>query len=220
MAELSVVVDELTEDPPSVLGLRGAGEKAFVSGGDLNELASIRGVEEASEMAWQMRIVLDRIAALPSIVIAELNGYALGGGAELAISADFRLAADDIRIGFSQITLGITPAWGGIERLVTLIGRSRATYLISTGQLISSAEAALWGLVEEVVPRVSFEERSAELRERIASHPIGALRCMKAIACQVQPSIHEPTAAEAVQRFADTWVSDEHWAAVSAHSGK
>ena len=88
------------------LAITGAGDKAFVSGGDLKELALLRTELEAAEMAWRMRTICDRIAGFPGPVIAALNGHALGGGAEVAVAADIRIAADDIRIGFNQISLG------------------------------------------------------------------------------------------------------------------
>ncbi len=89
---------------------------------------ALDGAEGASEldaaaMAWRMRSICDRIAGFPTPVIAVLNGHALGGGAEVAVAADIRLAADDIKIGFTQVTLEIMPAWGGAERLVELVGR-------------------------------------------------------------------------------------------------
>src|SRR5882724_7712421 len=97
------------------LVVTGAGDRAFVSGGDLKELAAIRTEDEAQAMALRMRGICDRIANFPAPVIAALNGHALGGGAEVAVSADIRVAADDITIGFTQATLAIMPAWGGAE---------------------------------------------------------------------------------------------------------
>ena len=108
------------------LVIRGAGDKAFVSGGDLKELAKLRTLEDASAMARRMRSICDQIAAFPAPVIAALNGHALGGGAEVAVAADIRIAADDIKIGFNQVTLAIMPAWGGAERLAALVGPGRA----------------------------------------------------------------------------------------------
>ncbi|MEI8359348.1 MAG: enoyl-CoA hydratase/isomerase family protein [Deltaproteobacteria bacterium] len=216
MAGLEAILADLEGFPPAVVTIRGAGERAFVSGGDLKEFAAILTLEEAEAMAIRMRAILDRIAGLSSVTIAEINGHALGGGAELATAADLRIAADDVRIGFAQITLGITPAWGGIERLTTLVGRSRALYLLTTGRAVTAAQASEWGLVEEVVQRGDFEERSAQLRAEIAGRPLEALRTIKAIAARVRPSLQVDTESEAVRRFAQSWISDEHWAAVAA----
>lgn len=100
----------------NVVVLRGSGDRAFVSGGDLKELAKIRTHEEAVAMAVRMRRLCDRIATFPAPVIAALNGHALGGGVEVAVAADIRVAAHDIRMGFNQADLAIMPAWGGAER--------------------------------------------------------------------------------------------------------
>ena len=113
--------------------LTGAGDRAFVSGGDLKELSALRTEQEASSMAFRMRTICDRIARFPTPTIAALNGHALGGGAEFAVAADIRLAADDIKIGFNQVALAIMPAWGGAERLVELVGYSKALLLAGTG---------------------------------------------------------------------------------------
>ncbi|MGH3643839.1 MAG: enoyl-CoA hydratase/isomerase family protein, partial [Mycobacterium sp.] len=103
-------------DGARALVIKGAGEKAFVSGGDLKELALLRTEADAAAMAWKMRSVCDRIAAFPGPVLAAVNGHALGGGAEVAVAADIRIAADDVKIGFNQAALAIMPAWGGAER--------------------------------------------------------------------------------------------------------
>ena len=118
------------------LVLTGAGDRAFVSGGDLKELAALRTEWDASTMAFRMRSICDRIAGFPTPTIAVLNGHALGGGAEFAVAADIRLAADDIKIGFNQVTLEIMPAWGGAERLVALVGYSKALLLAGTGTVL------------------------------------------------------------------------------------
>ena len=102
--------------------------------------------------------ICDRIAGFPAPTVAALNGHALGGGAEFAVAADIRLAADDIRIGFNQVTLAIMPAWGGAERLAKLVGRSRALLLAGTGTVLGAAEAERIGLIDRVLPRASFDE--------------------------------------------------------------
>ncbi len=116
------------------LVITGAGDRAFVSGGDLKELSALRTVQDASAMAWRMRSICDRLANFPTPVLAALNGHALGGGAEVAVAADIRLAADDIKIGFNQVSFAIMPAWGGAERLAALVGYSKALLLAGTGQ--------------------------------------------------------------------------------------
>src|SRR6201997_3162382 len=133
-----------------VLVIRGAGGRAFVSGGDLKELSALRTEEDASAMAKRMRSICNQIAAFPAPVVAALNGHAFGGGAEVAVAADIRVAADDIKIGFNQVDLEIMPAWGGTERLAGLVGKSKALLLAGTGMVLDAVEAERIGLVDLV----------------------------------------------------------------------
>lgn len=217
MAELGAALDEVADDSDvRVVALRGQGERAFVSGGDLKELASIRTEAEAQAMALTMRTLLDRVASLPVPVVAALNGHAFGGGCEVAIACDFRFAADDVKLAFNQVDLGIMPAWGGIERLQAVVGRGRALYLLTTGVRIDAATAAAWGLVEEVVPRANFDDRLTGLLERIARAPRDALVGIKTAADAAHPAARPDLAPAATASFASTWVGDAHWAAVAA----
>ena len=185
------------------LVITGAGDKAFVSGGDLKELSAIRTEADAAAMARKMRAVCDRIAAFPGPVLAALNGHALGGGAEVAVAADIRIAADDIRIGFNQVALEIMPAWGGAERLAALVGRSRALLLAGTGEILDAAEAERVGLVQRVVPRASFPDEWRSIARKLAKLP----------AAEVKRVIDGTTPEQAVAAFARLWVADAHWAA-------
>jgi enoyl-CoA hydratase len=185
------------------LVIRGAGDRAFVSGGDLKELSALRTEPDASAMAFRMRSICDRIAGIPAPTIAALNGHALGGGAEVAVAADIRLAADDIKIGFNQVALAIMPAWGGAERLTALVGYSKALLLAGTGTVLDAVEAERIGLVDRVLPRESFEADWRAIAQSLATRPAGEIkRVMKGV----------PTT-EAVAAFARLWVADEHWAA-------
>jgi enoyl-CoA hydratase len=185
------------------LAITGAGDRAFVSGGDLKELAAIRTTEEASAMAWRMRSICDRIAEFPAPVVAALNGHALGGGAEVAVAADIRLAADDVKIGFNQVALAIMPAWGGAERLAELVGRGKALLLAGTGTVLSATEAEHIGLVDRVLPRSSFDEDWRRVARALATRPAGEI---KRVIAGVSPG-------EAVDAFARLWVQDAHWQA-------
>ena len=215
MAELGAALDEVADSDARVVAIRGAGEKVFVSGGDLKELASIRTEDEAQAMAMTMRTLLDRVASLPVPVVAALNGHAFGGGCEMAIACDFRLAADDVKLAFNQVDLGIMPAWGGIERLQAVVGRGRALYLLTTGLPIDAPTAAAWGLVEQVVPRAEFDHRLIELLDRMARAPRDALVGIKAAADAARPAARPDLAAAATASFARTWVGDAHWSAVA-----
>lgn len=201
MGQLEKALDGATG--ASALVIKGAGDKAFVSGGDLKELSALRTEADAAAMAWRMRAICDRLAGFPGPVVAALNGHALGGGAEFAVAADIRLAADDIKIGFNQVALAIMPAWGGAERLAALVGKSKALLLAGTGTVLTAVEAERAGLVDRVIPRASFEEEWRTVARALASRPAG----------EIKRVIDGVPATEAIAAFARLWVADEHWAA-------
>jgi enoyl-CoA hydratase len=212
MDELSSALDAVV-DVADVLVIRGGGDRAFVSGGDLKELAKIRTFDGAVEMALRMRRLCDRIATFPAPVVAALNGHALGGGAEVAVAADIRVAADDVTIGFNQSRLAIMPAWGGAERLASLVGRSQALLLATTGERIDAAEALRIGLFDRVYPRASFEASWRSLASAIASSPS---RAIKSVVAAAVPHQHPHLEESAASAFAALWVADAHWAAADA----
>lgn len=185
------------------LVIRGEGDTAFVSGGDLKELSALRTEEQAAAMAWRMRSLCDELANFPAPVVAALNGHALGGGAEVAVAADIRVAADDIKIGFNQVSLEIMPAWGGAERLAALVGRGRALMLAGTGAVLTADQAESVGLVDRVLPRATFETEWRSLARALANRPAGDIKRV----------ISGVPAHDAVAAFVSLWVSDEHWAA-------
>jgi enoyl-CoA hydratase len=209
MSELEKALDALDAGVRALV-ITGAGDRAFVSGGDLKELSAIRTVEEASAMAWRMRTICDRLAEFPAPVVAALNGHAFGGGAEVAVAADIRLAADDIKIAFNQVSLEIMPAWGGAERLAALVGRGKALLLAGTGAVLAAAEAQRIGLIDRVVPRASFDESWHSLARSLANRPAAEI---KRIIAGVSPD-------EAVASFARLWVADAHWRAADRATGR
>jgi enoyl-CoA hydratase len=201
MDQLDKAID--AAEGAQALVITGAGDRAFVSGGDLKELGALRTEDDASAMAWRMRSICDRLADFPAPVIAALNGHALGGGAEVAVAADIRVAADDIKIGFNQVALEIMPAWGGAERLAALVGRSAALLLAGTGTVLDAAEAQRIGLIDRVLPRSSFHDGWRSLARSLANRPAGEI---KRVIGGVSPH-------EAVAAFARLWVADAHWQA-------
>lgn len=201
-------MDELDKAIDGAAGARalvitGAGDRAFVSGGDLKELAALRTVEQATAMANRMREVCDNLERFPGPVIAALNGHALGGGAEIAVAADIRIAADDIKIGFNQVALAIMPAWGGAERLSRLVGRGRALLLAGSGEILSAADAERLGLVDRVLPRAEFGDGWRRLARALTNPSAGAIK----------RAVDGASPTEAVAAFAELWVADAHWAA-------
>lgn len=201
MNQLDRALDEVAG--ARALVITGGGDRAFVSGGDLKQLAAIRTEPAAAAMAWRMRTLCDRIAAFPAPVIAALNGHALGGGAEVAVAADIRIAADDVKIAFNQVSLAIMPAWGGAERLAALVGRSQALLLAGSGTMLDAPAAERIGLFNRVVPRESFDAQWRALARSLANPSAGEIKRVLAGA----------SAEEAVNAFARLWVSDEHWEA-------
>ncbi|WP_406449745.1 enoyl-CoA hydratase/isomerase family protein [Streptomyces sp. NBC_01622] len=202
MDELDKVLDAAAG--AKALVVTGAGDRAFVSGGDLKQLSAIRTEEDAMAMALRMRGICDRIANFPGPVIAAMNGHAFGGGAEVAVAADIRVAADDIRIGFNQVALAIMPAWGGAERLAQLVGKGRALMLAGAGTVLGAAEAQRVGLLDLVLPRAEFAEGWRTLASSLATNPAREIKRVMSGAVPEE---------EAARAFARLWVSDEHWQA-------
>jgi enoyl-CoA hydratase len=201
MGQLENALDEAAD--ARTLVITGSGDRAFVSGGDLKELSALRTEEDAAAMAKRMRTICDRLASFPAPVIAALNGHAFGGGAEFAVAADIRVAADDIKIAFNQVELEIMPAWGGAERLAALVGKSRALLLAGTGDPLDAAAAERIGLVDLVLPRSSFDDGWRSIASKLARHP----------ANEIKRVIRGVSADEAIASFARLWVADAHWQA-------
>jgi enoyl-CoA hydratase/carnithine racemase len=214
MAELDDALETVRIERARVLVIRGAGDKAFCAGGDIKELEQMRSEADAAAMAHQMRATLDRIPQLAIPVIAGLNGDALGGGAELAVACDFRIAAAHSRIGFPQILLGLMPAWGASERLASLVGRGRALSILLSGRAMAAGEAQQLGLVELVVPSAQVDEKVDELAIAIAGAPPAAVAGIKSSVNAVQPHRYPDLAATTVEAFARTWADPAHWASV------
>jgi enoyl-CoA hydratase/carnithine racemase len=216
MDRLEAAIGDVARSQASVAVITGAGDRAFVSGGDLKELEALRTVEDAERMARRMRAILDRVVELPMPVIAALNGHALGGGAEIAVAADIRIAADDVRIGFTQSSLGIMPAWGGAERLTDLVGRSDALLLLCGGETLGAEEARAIGLVDRVVPRSGFEHAWRGLAAAFAARPSPLTRSVKQVVASVSPSTHPTTQTASIRAFAELWAAPEHWEMAAA----
>jgi enoyl-CoA hydratase/carnithine racemase len=215
VAELDDAITAIGDDDGvAVVVVTGGGDRAFVSGGDLKELSAIRTHDEAVAMAERVRRVLDRLADLPVPVIAALNGHALGGGAEVAIAADIRIAADDVKIGFNQVTLGIMPAWGGAERLAAVIGRGKAMLAIATGELYDAPRAQELGLLDVVVPRERFTDAWRALADQLATTAPGTTRAVKKVIAAATPATHRDLEGGATDAFARLWIADAHWDAV------
>ncbi len=146
----------------------GAGEKAFVAGADITELADL-DVRTGNEAMARGQYLMKTIQNFPKPVIAAVNGFALGGGCELAMSCDIRLASDKSKFGQPEVNLGIIPGYGGTQRLARLVGRGKAMQLIFTGDIIDAAEAHRIGLVDEVYPHDELMDSAIKMAQNICS---------------------------------------------------
>lgn len=167
--ELHAAVDTIGEDPAiRALIITGGGRKAFVSGADIDELRAFDTARDGFEHSRRSHSLLFKLHALPQVVIMAVNGYALGGGCELALAGDIILAADSASFGQPEVNLGIIPGFGGTQRLPRLVGRTRALELILTGRRITAQEALDMGLVNRVVPFDELMSNARELASTIA----------------------------------------------------
>lgn len=202
----------------SIAVLTGAGDKAFASGGDLRELNAVRTEAEALAFANQTKAALDTIRSFPVPVVAALNGDALGGGAELALACDVRIAAPHARIGFLQGTLAIGSAWGGGTDLFRLLGSARALSLLCGADALPAERALAMGIVDAVAPA---GEPFAAAVEAYVAH-LGArrpqvARAFKSLAIAHRAGVGSDKMMDIETRaFAQTWVHDDHWTAVDA----
>jgi len=179
LAELFGAIDELRhdEDLRTVI-ITGAGEKAFCSGADLKERTTMTPAE-VRRYIQTIRNVFTLVEEMPVPVICAINGVALGGGTELALSCDIRIAADSARMGLTETSLAIIPGAGGTQRLPRIIGMARAKEMIFTADRIDAARALEIGLVNRVVPLASLMEASLEMASRIAACGPVAIRMAK-----------------------------------------
>ena len=179
LKELSKLLDEVSANEDiRVLVLTGAGDKAFVAGADITELARCNPLT-GKNFGVDGQGAINKLQSLPIPVIAAVNGYALGGGSEIALACDFIYAADTAMFGLPEITLGIIPGFGGTQRLPRLIGMNRAKEMIFTGKIITAAEAAGIGMVNNVCPAGTLREEVEKTAKAIASKGRVALRAAK-----------------------------------------
>jgi enoyl-CoA hydratase/carnithine racemase len=180
MGDLAAVFDELhdTKDQVKVVILTAAGEKAFVAGGDIKTFSTINP-ETARARVKKARERLLKIEHFERPVICAINGFCLGGGLELAMCCDIRIAADHVKLGQPEINIGVIPGVGGTQRLARLVGEGVAKELIFTGRFVEADEAKSIGLVNKVVHRHELLNEANEMAKLIASKPILSLRAAK-----------------------------------------
>jgi enoyl-CoA hydratase len=177
LGQLASAAESLTVDPPGAVVIWG-GERIFAAGADISEFG---GPDEAAVIGGRFRQALDAVAAIPRATIAAITGYALGGGCELALACDFRVAADTAKLGQPELLLGIIPGGGGTQRLARLVGPSRAKDIIFSGRQVDAQEAFSMGLVNRVVPAAEVLETAVTWAGSLASGAVRAQAAAKAV---------------------------------------
>lgn len=179
LTELSTVLDELGRDSSvKVVVLTGSGEKAFVAGADISQMKDFNALE-GRRFAQLGQATFRKIELMPQPVIAAINGFALGGGCELAMACDLRIASDNAKFGQPEVTLGLVAGFGGTQRLPRLVGTGVASELLFTGDIIDASEAYRIGLVNRVYPLNTLKEEALKLANRIAGRAPAAVQLTK-----------------------------------------
>jgi len=209
MEQLERLLDDLEKDDQTRLFiLTGTGE-SFISGGDLREFHQLKKAEEARRMTKRMIGILDRIENLPFWSLAAINGYAYGGGWETAAAFDFRLAHDEVKIGFTQGLFYLPPGWGGITRLSRLVGRSRALYWLASQQVIGAEEAGRSGFIDQYFGKDAFEDNLHAVAEKLTLNDREFIRYLKSSGSMTSQK-------EEIEPFSKFWESEEHLKRVEA----
>ena len=165
-----------------VIILTGEGEKAFVAGADISEFANF-SIQEGAQLAAQgQELLFDFVQNLKTPVIAAVNGFALGGGLELAMACHFRIASDNAKMGLPEVSLGVIPGYGGTQRLPQLVGKGRAMEMIMTAGMIDAETAKTYGLVNHVVPQIELLEFTKSIAAKIMRNsPMAIAKAIKAV---------------------------------------
>jgi len=171
IAELHDVFSKLEKDKKvKVIILTGSGQKAFVAGADISEFAQFSEKEGGKLAAKGQKLLFDFVEHLSTPVIAAVNGFALGGGLELAMACHFRVASDNAKMGLPEVSLGVIPGYGGTQRLPQLVGKGRAMELIMTAGMISAEQALSYGLINHVVPQEELLPLCVKIAQKIANN--------------------------------------------------
>ncbi|HVA33864.1 MAG TPA: enoyl-CoA hydratase-related protein, partial [Candidatus Baltobacteraceae bacterium] len=201
LAELSLALVELDRNPDvRAIVITGAGEKAFAAGADISELNALPSAGRGTEQARMGQALTRQIERLGKPVIMAINGFALGGGCELAMAGDIRIAAQNAKFGQPEVNLGLIPGYGGSQRTTRLLGKGAAMYLCLTGEMIDAAEALRLGLVEKVVPQAELMTEAKRIASLIAAKaPLAIAACKRAINNGAHLSIDDALEIEALE---------------------
>jgi enoyl-CoA hydratase len=198
MQELNSLLDTIAQDVTvKVVIITGSGEKAFVAGADITEMQSMSAIEGRN---WGKlgQSVFNKLENIPQPVIAAVNGFALGGGCELSMACDIRIASEKAKFGQPEVTLGITPGFAGTQRLARLVGKGRAKELLFTGEVINAAEAYRLGLVNKVeAPEELMNVAKAMAQKIMANAQVAVQLCKAAVNEGLDMDLESGTAYEA-----------------------
>lgn len=181
MDELNSAIDEVYDNANIKSAIiTGAGNKAFVAGADISEFQGLTNAE-GMDLAQKGQFIFSRIEEAPKPIVAAVNGFALGGGCELAMACHFRIAAENARFGQPEVNLGLIPGYGGTQRLTQLIGKGRAIELLITGNMLDAATALQYGLVNYVVAQDELLNKARSILEVVNTRaPLAVGRCIRA----------------------------------------
>lgn len=217
MRQFSDTVNQLAaDDSVRVVVLTGAGDRAFCSGGDLFDLAKYPTEDDARMFTNLMGDALLALENLPVPVIAAINGYALGGGSEIAVACDIRIADDQARMGFVQINLALTPGWGAGQRLMRLVGYSEAMHMLLRGEIFTAPELLAHKLVKTIVPQGQAYHHALQFADEIATKPPEVIRAIKALLRAGLTQSYNDALHTERELFAPLWAADAHLNAVDA----
>jgi len=199
--EVSDALSKLDADPSvRAIVITGAGEKAFAAGADISELNALPTAGHGADQARRGQALTRKIERLRTPVIMAVNGFALGGGCELAMAGDIVIASENAKFGQPEVNLGLIPGYGGSQRTTRLIGKGMATYLCLTGEMIDAQEALRIGLVQKVVPLASLMDEAKRIVSAIASKaPLAIAACKRAINNGAHLSIDDALELEALE---------------------
>lgn len=217
MTAFAQIIDSLSQDEAlRVLILTGAGNLAFCSGGDLVELSQHPSADDARAFITLMGDALRQMEQLPIPVIAAINGYALGGGSEIALACDLRIVDEKTKMGMVQIKMGLTPGWGAGQRLLRIVGYSRAMALLLSGEVLRPPELDKLGLVQQIVPAGTALEAAQALAEDMAQQPPDVVRGIKALLQAGRTLPYDQALQTERDIFPPLWAADAHLDAVAA----
>lgn len=202
MDQLESLLDEIENDEQLRLFVLTGSNNSFMSGGDLREFHQIKDADGAKEMTRQMIGILERIENLPCWTLAAVNGPAYGGGWEIMLAFDFRIAISSATIGFTQGKFYLPPGWGGITKLTKVIGRNQALYWLASQKVIDAKTAKQSGLIQDVFDENEYEEKFASLKKSLIKNDRKFIEYIKRRDLQNSKDEIEP--------FSTFWESEEH----------